>query len=211
MGLYPVLVELAGRPCVVVGGGAVAEAKVEGLLAVGARVTVISPTLTPGLAAAAAAGRVQHELRDYRDGDLRAVALAIAATDSPDTNAAVAREGRRRGVWVNAADDPANCDFILPAVLRRGGLVVAVSTGGASPALAAAVRDELGHHLGDEYAALVDVARDVRRALRTEGRRVPAGVWRDALSDAELRGLVAGGDGAAARERLLTRLSAPCA
>jgi siroheme synthase-like protein len=212
MGFYPVLVELAGRACVVVGGGPVAEAKVEGLLAAGARVTVISPSVTPALASAALAGRVQHEPRDYRDGDLEAVALAIAATDSPATNAAVAREGMRRGVWVNAADDPANCDFILPAVLRRGALVVAVSTGGASPALAAAVRDELGHHLGDEYAALVDVAGDVRRALRTEGRRMDAGAWRDALSDAELRRLVAGGDSAAARERLCAQLSAgPCA
>jgi siroheme synthase-like protein len=207
MGFYPVLVELAGRQCLVVGGGSVAEAKAEGLLDAGARITVISPSLTPRLAASAAAGRIHHERRDYRGGDLEGMALAITATDSSETNAAVAREGQRRGVWVNAADDPAHCDFILPAILRRGRLVVAVSTGGASPALAAAVRDELAIHLGDEYAALAEVASDVRRALRSERRGVNARAWREALSDTELRRLVARGDRAAARRHLRARLS----
>lgn len=211
MGFYPVFVELAGRRCVVVGGGAVAEAKVQGLLAAGSRVTVISPALTPGLAAAAATARVLHEPREYREGDLDGVALAIAATDAPETNAAVARDGLRRGVWVNAADDPAHCHFILPAILRRGRLVVAVSTGGASPALAVAVRDELAAHVGPEYAVLVDVAGDVRRALRGEGRTVNARAWREALSDVEVRRLVAEGRRAAARRRLRARLSVACA
>ncbi|MCL6641532.1 MAG: bifunctional precorrin-2 dehydrogenase/sirohydrochlorin ferrochelatase, partial [Candidatus Rokubacteria bacterium] len=158
MGHYPVVLELAGRPCVVIGGGPVAERKVEGLLAAGAAVTVIAPRLTRRLQALAAEGRIGHVAREYAPGDLDGYRLAIAATDDGVVNAAVAREGRRRGVLVNAADDPVHCDFTLPAVLRRGALVVAVATGGACPALAAAVRDELGRRLGPEYAALADVA-----------------------------------------------------
>jgi siroheme synthase-like protein len=112
---------------------------------------------------------------------------------------------------VNAADDPAHCDFILPAILRRGHLVIAVSTGGASPALAAAVRDELSVSVGAEYAALVDVAREVRAGLRRERRTVAAGAWREALRDGELRRLVEAGQAAGARARLRARLDAACA
>ena len=211
MGFYPVFVELAGRRCVVVGGGAVAEAKIEGLLAAGARVTVVSPALTPGLAALASAGRVHHDAREYRDGDLAGAALAIAATGTQEVSAAVASEGVRRGVWVNAADDPDHCDFILPAVVRRGSLAVAVSTGGVSPALAATVRDELASHLGEEYAALADLAGDVRRELRAERHTVSAREWREALRDAELRRLVIAGRRTAARRRLRARLDSRCA
>jgi len=211
MALYPMFVELAGRPCVVIGGGPIAEGKVNGLLATGADVTVVSPTLTAVLAAAAGAGHVCHRPRAYRDGDLAGCALAFAATGEPAVDAAVADEGRRRGVWVNAADDPAHCDFILPAVLRRGDLAVAVSTGGASPALARAVRDELEHHLGDDYGALADVAGAVRRALRAEHRVAGALAWRDALGDPMFRQLVAMGSRVAARRWLRERLEASCA
>ena len=208
MALYPVFLELAGRSCVVVGGGAVAEGKVNGLLAAGAVVSVVSPTLTDALREAARAGRIVHRCRVYRDGDLAGFALAFVATGDDAVNAAVAAEGRRRRVWVNAADDPAHCDFILPSVLRRGALAVAVSTGGASPALARVVREEIERHVGDDYTVLVDVAGDVRRALRAERRPVDAATWREALGDPRLRRLVARGDRAAARRRLRARLSA---
>jgi siroheme synthase-like protein len=200
--------EVAGRPCVVVGGGPIAESKVNGLLAAGAEVTVVSPMVTDALADAVRAGRIGHRRRVYRDGDLIGVALAFVATGDVGVNAAVAAEGRRRGVWVNAADDPAHCDFILPAVLRRGALAIAVSTGGASPALARAIREELERHLGDDYAALVDVAGEVRRALRTERRTADAATWRAALADPRFRRLVASGQRAAARRRLRARLCA---
>src|SRR5262245_30917254 len=111
MGWYPVTLQLEGRRCVVVGGGQVAQRKVEGLLTAGAVVTVISPALTPELTALAGARRVHHTRRAYRAGDLKGFVLAFVATDSPSVTAAVAREGRRRGVLVNAADDPAHCDF----------------------------------------------------------------------------------------------------
>jgi len=208
VGFYPIVIDLTGRPCIVIGGGAVAEGKIDGLLAADAALTVVSPVLTARLEDLARTGRITHRRREYRDGDLAGVALAFVATDDRTVNAAVAAEGRRRGVWVNAADDPAHCDFILPAVLRRGALAVAVSTGGASPALARVVRDELGRRLGDTYADLVDLAGEVRHTLRAEHRAVDAGAWRTALADRRLRRLVARGERAAARRRLRARLSA---
>jgi precorrin-2 dehydrogenase/sirohydrochlorin ferrochelatase len=206
--LYPLSLELGGRPCVVVGGGTVAEGKVKGLLTADAVVTVVSPSLTGTLAEAVRAGRIAHRRRVYQDGDLAGFALAFVATGDVAINAAVAAEGRRRGVWVNAADDPAHCDVILPSVLRRGTLTVAVSTGGASPALARAVREEIERHLGEDYAVLADVASAVRRTLRAERRPADAAAWRDALADARFRRLVARGDRAGARRRLRARLSA---
>src|SRR5262245_62177907 len=119
MPLFPLFVELEGRPCVVFGGGAVAERKVLALLEAGAVVTVVSPALAPPLAALASAGRIAHVPRCYAAGDLAGAALAFAATDDGSVNAEVAAEGRARGVWVNAADDPAHCDAILPAVFHR--------------------------------------------------------------------------------------------
>ena len=210
MGYYPLFVDLAGRACLVVGGGDIAQGKVQGLLAAGANVTVVSPTLVASLAAAARAGRLEHRWRAYREGDLAGFALAFAATGEPTVNAAVAREGRRSGVWVNAVDDPAHCDFIVPAVLRRGALTVAVSTGGASPALARAVREELEQHLGDDYAALVDVAGEVRRELRAGHRRVDARAWHEALNDPRFRRLVTEGRRGLASDRLRARLTAAC-
>jgi siroheme synthase-like protein len=211
VGAYPLFVDLAGRSCLVIGGGPIAAGKVKGLLAAGAAVTVVSPTLVDALADAVRAGRIACRDRPYRDGDLAGFALAFAATGDVAINAAVAGEGRRTGVWVNAVDDPAHCDFIVPAVLRRGALTVAVSTGGASPALARAVREELEHHLGDEYAALVDVAGEVRRALRLGQRRVDARAWHDALNDPRFRRLVTEGRRALASHRLRARLEAACA
>lgn len=207
MGFYPIFVDLAGRRCVVIGGGPVAERKVEGLLAAEAAVTVIAPQLTSRLQALAAAGRVRHVAREYVPGDLEGCALAFTATGGGEINAAVAGEGRARGVWVNAADDPPRCDFILPAVLRRGRLAVAVATGGASPALASAVRDRLARHLGEEYTALSEVVADVRREMRARGLRPSAGAWRAALGP-DLARLVARGRMGEARARLLARLQA---
>jgi siroheme synthase-like protein len=207
MGLVPLFVELAGRRCLVLGGGGVAARKVDGLLAAGAAVTVISPDVTPALAALAAEHRVEHVARGYAPGDLAGFALAFAATDDGAINAAVAAEGRRFGVWVNAADDPAHCDFILPSVLRRGALTVAVSTGGASPALARVIREEIEACVPAGYAALADVAGDVRCSLRARRHAADAETWVSAL-DGEVRRLAAAGRVAEARRRLLERLGA---
>ena len=143
MGYYPVFLELNERRCVVIGGGAVAERKVAALVKAGARITVISPELTINLAAWSQQQKIHAIARAYGAGDLAGYEISFVATDDPQVNAAVYEEGKSRGVWVNAADDPAHCDFILPSVLRRGTLTVAVSTGAASPALARMVREEL--------------------------------------------------------------------
>ena len=111
MGHYPIFLNIEGRRCVVIGGGPVAERKVEGLLRDGASVTVISPSLTKSLESLANEENIRHLARDYREGDLADYQLAFAVTGDDGVNAAVAREGRERGVWVNAADDPAHCDF----------------------------------------------------------------------------------------------------
>jgi siroheme synthase-like protein len=207
MGHFACFLDLAGRPCVVIGGGAVAERKVRLLLDAGACVTVVSPALTSGLAALAATDGVRHLARPYRAGDLRGAVLAFAATGDPVVSAAVSLEGRRRRVWVNAADDPVHCDFILPSVLRRGRLTVAVSTGGASPAVARAVREELEQVLTTDHAALLDVASDVRADLRARGMSADAERWRGALGR-PVRRLAAAGRTEAARRELTRRLGA---
>ncbi len=207
MGYYPVFLEVAGRRCVVIGGGRVAEHKVEALVAAEASVTVISPALTPHLGVLAGEGRIRHVAREYRPGDLSGSELAFAASDGGEVNATVAREGRERGVWVNAADDPAHCDFILPAVVRRGALVVAVATGGASPALSRAVRDELEAYFTEDYAVLAEVAAEVRQELKERGRLPDGAAWRRAL-DGDLHRLVAAGRREEAKARLLWRLRA---
>jgi siroheme synthase-like protein len=211
VGHYPLFVDLHGRPCLVIGGGAIAEGKVRGLLDAGAAVTVISPTLTPHLTADVAAHTIRHHARAYRDGDLAGFVLAFAATGDLGVNGAVAAEGRGRGVWVNAVDDPAHCDFIVPSILRRDALTVAVSTGGASPALARVVREELETYLGNDYAALTEIAGSVRRELFAERRRVDGRAWGAALRDRGFRRLVVEGRPALARRRLRARLEAACA
>jgi siroheme synthase-like protein len=198
---YPVCLDLRGRPCVVIGGGAVAARKVEGLLECGARVTVVAPALAPALQALRKAGQITARLRPYTDGDLDGAALAIAATDERDVNALVAAEARARGVWLNAADDPERCDFILPAVVRRGDLQIAISTGGRSPALARRVREDLERLLPAEYADLLPLLADVRAELRAEGVDVPPERWQSAVDEYVLSRLRAG-DLAGARERL---------
>lgn len=207
MGYYPIFLELSGRRCVVIGGGEVAERKVEALLEAGASVTVVSPTLTPRLEELLAESRIKHFKRNYDIGDLAGFQLAFVATDDRAVNGVVAWEGRSRGIWVNAADDPANCDFILPSVLRRGDLVVAVATGGASPALSRAIREELETYFTEEYAALAQVVASVRRELHERGTRPSAEAWRQALSG-ELRRLIAEGRQEEAKAQLIGRLRA---
>ncbi|HET9923425.1 MAG TPA: bifunctional precorrin-2 dehydrogenase/sirohydrochlorin ferrochelatase [Methylomirabilota bacterium] len=205
---YPVFLDLTNRPCLVVGGGPVAEGKVEGLLAAGARVTVVSPAVTARLQAWAADGRLRHLSREYRAADLEGHQVAFVATDDPGVSGAVADEGRARGIWVNAADEPARCDFILPSIIRRGRLVVAVSTGGASPAAARAIREELEAYLTEEHAMLVELAADVRRDFRRRGVSADPSRWRGAL-DGQLRRLVADKRYRQARRRLARSLESP--
>lgn len=207
MAAYPIVIDLAGRRCVVVGGGPVAERKVQGLLATGADVTVVSPKLCAALAVLVGNGDVHHVCRRYQRGDLAGATLAFVATGDRRLTAAVAREGRRSRVWVNAADDPEHCDFFLPSVLRRGPLLVAVATGGASPALARAVREEIERLLPADYAELAETVAQVRRELRTRGLRPDAATWSRALAT-EIRRVGGNGGPDDARARLLQSLGA---
>lgn len=205
MGYFPVFLDLTGRRCLMVGGGPIAERRIVGLLEAGARVTVISPRVTPTLARLADEGRIELQSRTYLEGDLAGVDLAFVATAAREVNLAVAREARGRGVWVNATDDPAHCTFILPALVRRGDLTVAVATGGTSPALARAIREELETYLTAEYATLAELAAEARREVRAAGRVVPTDAWRRALGP-EVRQLIVERGREHAKHRLLELL-----
>src|SRR5258708_21399675 len=143
MSLFPMFLKLDGRRCLVVGAGAVAEAKIESLLATEAAVRVVAPKATPKVREWARAGRIEWEAREYGLGDLLGVFLVIAATGSPALHDEIYAEARRRGVLCNAVDEPERCDFYFPAVVRRGELQIAISTGGLSPALAQALGNDL--------------------------------------------------------------------
>jgi precorrin-2 dehydrogenase/sirohydrochlorin ferrochelatase len=200
---YPVNLVLDGRRCLVVGGGKVALRKVEGLLACGGRVTVVALQVDPGLRAL---DGLTIEERPWRPEDLEGMWLVIAATDDPAVNRAVYDAGQRAGVWVNGADDPANCSFTLPSVVRRGDLQVTVSTGGRSPALATWLRRRLEGEIGPEYAVLLDLLATERDGLKAAGISTEGLDWRSAL-DSDMLDLIRTGDLVHARERLQTCLS----
>jgi precorrin-2 dehydrogenase / sirohydrochlorin ferrochelatase len=156
MELFPIVVKLERRRCVVVGAGEIAASKTATLLGCGAQVTVIAPRATESLQAWAREGRLAWRQRDFVAADLDGAFLVIAATDAPQVNQQVFRAGRERGVLCNVVDDPEHCDFYYPAVVQRGALQIAISTGGSSPALAHRLRVELEQQFGPEYAGWVE-------------------------------------------------------
>lgn len=162
---YPVYLDLRGRPCAVLGGSALAEEKARGLLDSGAQVTVFAADPTPGLADLSATGALRHVGRPYRNGDLAGIFLAITAETDSALREAIWREAQARGVLLNTIDDPPRCDFIAPAIVRRGDLTLAISTAGKAPALAVRLRQELESKLGDEHARFLDLAGRVRKPL----------------------------------------------
>lgn len=217
MRYYPVFLDIARKPVVVIGGGNVALQKVEGLVEAGAKVTIVSPELLPRLQELAAKGGVHHINREYQPGDLEGYFLAFVATDDRSINATVTKEGRERGIWVNAVDDPPNCDFIMPGVIRRGDVIVAVSTSGTSPAMARKLREDLQTFLGEDEAALLELAAQVRRELAAGDIAVKGcdrcgrsntDVWNAAL-DGEVKRLLSVGEREAAKARLVKSLLAP--
>jgi precorrin-2 dehydrogenase/sirohydrochlorin ferrochelatase len=163
--VYPVCLEITGKLCVVVGGGSVAERKVSGLLAAKARIRVVSPQLTPPLTGLANEGRIEWLNRSYRDSDLDGALLVFAATNNSEVQEAVVRQAGRAGQLVNVIDEPGRCTFQVPAVVRRGDLILAVSTGGTSPAVAAMVRQQLAERYGEEYGLLLDLMSRLREQI----------------------------------------------
>jgi len=165
MKYFPVFLNLQGRLCVVLGGGAVAERKVRTLLETGARVKVISPELTAGLSRFEKKGRIEYRCRSFRRTDLRGAFLAIAATSNRAVNELVFRQGIRQKIPVNVVDDPEQSSFIVPSLVKRGDLILAVSTSGKSPALAKALRRRLEKEIGPEYTLWLKLLRSVRQKI----------------------------------------------
>jgi precorrin-2 dehydrogenase/sirohydrochlorin ferrochelatase len=174
MKTYPVFTLIVDRPCLVVGGGGVGERKVLDLLEAGARVTLVSPDLTPALAALAAKGAIRHLQEDFQEEQVAGMALVIGATDDMAVNARVSAAAQARGIMVNIVDQPHLCTFIVPAQVRRGELTLAISTGGASPALARKIREELEHHFGPEYGPYLALLQAVRTRVLELRRGDPA-------------------------------------
>ena len=206
MALYPIFVETKGRRVIVIGGGNVGAEKVRGLLNGEADITVVSPELIPELREHADARRIRHVAREYRESDLDdGYEFIMVATDDGAINAEVSAAGKKRGIWVNAADDPANCDFILPAVVRKGKITLAASTSGTSPALARRLREELDAYLTEDMPALADLLADVRQEMRKRSIKIENDTWQYAI-DGQLRVLLAQRRYGQARARLIERL-----
>lgn len=163
MGYYPIVMNLTGCRCLVVGGGEVALRKAQSLVKAGAYVKVIAPDVVEEMELLEG---VQVEKRDWQVGDASGYTLIFAATDDPAVNAAVSAEARANGIPVNVVDDPELCSFIVPACVRRGDLLIAVTTSGKSPALSKRIRVELEKSYGPEYAEFVDLLGEMRCAVK---------------------------------------------
>jgi siroheme synthase-like protein len=183
---YPVALDIEGRPCLVVGGGPVAARKARGLLDCGAVVTVIAPAVSEEMAHLAP---LTVERRPYARGEVGAYRLVITATGIPDVDGAVYDDAESSGVWVNSADDPGRCSFILPSVHRDGLVTLAVSTGGSSPALASWLRRRLAEESGHGLGQLAELLGRARQRLHDAGRSTESVAWA-ALLDGPLPALV---------------------
>jgi precorrin-2 dehydrogenase len=163
--LFPAFLKLAGRRCLVVGAGPVAEEKSEGLLRAGAKVRVVAPDATRRIRELARKKKLRWDERPFRSSDLGGAFLVVAATSSPSLHARIFRQARRRGVLCNVADDPEHCDFYYGSVVRRGELQIAISTGGHSPALAQQLRKKMEKQFGADYEEWLKELGKIRRRL----------------------------------------------
>jgi siroheme synthase-like protein len=178
---FPMMIKLEGRKCLVVGAGKVAEEKIAGLLAHGPKITVVSPRAVSGIQQQARNGILTWKKRRFSPKDVDGAFLVVAATNSSRINSTIFRACRENGVLCNAVDDPENCDFFYPAIVRRGSLQIAISTHGLSPALASRLRRELDQQFGPEWAEwLQDVGTQRREIL---SKRMPKGQKRKQLME----------------------------
>ncbi|MBI5875237.1 MAG: bifunctional precorrin-2 dehydrogenase/sirohydrochlorin ferrochelatase [Deltaproteobacteria bacterium] len=167
MRYYPIFLDIKRKPCVVIGGGTVAERKVVSLLDAGARVLVISPELTPALKKLASKKKIGYCPKSYEQGDLKGFFLAYSATNNTKVNRAVFSEAKGQAVLLNVVDVPALCNFIVPSVVDRGDLLIAISTSGKSPAMAKKIRQQLEKEFGKEYAVFLEIMGKIRDKLLT--------------------------------------------
>jgi siroheme synthase-like protein len=205
---YPIFLNLIDRPVIVIGGGNVACEKVAGLLKAGARIVLVAPELHPELEDLKQEGKLTHIAREYQESDLDMDewSVIMVATDDGAVNREVTAAGRARRIWVNAADDPPNCDFILPSVVRAGKVTLAASTAGTSPALARRLREELEVYLNADMEALADLLAEVRTDLRRLKVRPSNDTWQRAI-DGSLRALLAQRRWGQAKAYLLANLT----
>jgi precorrin-2 dehydrogenase / sirohydrochlorin ferrochelatase len=178
---YPIYLDLTDVLCIVIGGGTVAERKIRGLMKARAKVRLISPKVTANIDSLGEEGRIEVIPREYRLGDLEGAALAFAATDDEAVNRLVKGEAVRRGVPVNIADNPDLCGFVVPSVVRRGPILVALSTSGLLPGLSKRLKKEIAEHVLDDYPAY---ARQVGRFRRFVIREIKDGPTRRQIMDA---------------------------
>ena len=199
---YPVNLLLSGKECLVIGGGAIAARKAEGLLAAGGTVRVVATVVGPEMRALG----VPYAERPYAAGDLDGCWLVIAATGDPAVNAAVATEAAASRIWLNAADDPPSCTFTLPAVFRQGPVSVAVATGGYSPSLAGFLKRYLSAQVGPEWADLAVLLSAARERMQAEGRSTEEPDWREVVSS-DMLDLIRSGQLDLAKEHIEAWLS----
>jgi precorrin-2 dehydrogenase/sirohydrochlorin ferrochelatase len=198
---YPIYVQLREQPCIVIGGGKIAEGKVEGLLAAEAQVTVIAPELTHHLHKLEEEKQIAYFARTYQPGDLTGAFMVICATDRADINHQVWQEASANRQLVNVVDDTPRCNFIAPSILRKGDLAIAISTSGKAPALAVRLKERLQREIGPEYERFLELAGALREPL---AQHIPDFERRKALwyklVDSEILDALARGEEALARE-----------
>jgi siroheme synthase-like protein len=204
---YPVFLNLKGKRCIVAGGGQVALRKVQSLLDCGADIQVISSRVCAGLTSLNGGGKLSVTRKKYEKGDLCGACAVIAATGDHSLNRRIAHEARENRVLVNVVDDPANCDFIVPSILRRGDIAIAVSTGGKSPALARKLRSRLEREFGEEYSALAELISEARAELKTGGIKIPAEQWQEAIDLDSMTSLIKKGLSGQAKALLKQKLT----
>jgi precorrin-2 dehydrogenase / sirohydrochlorin ferrochelatase len=175
---YPIYLNLAAKRVLVIGGGEVAERKIESLLGTGAAIVVVSPDVTSRIVLLATEKRIKLHRRHYKTGDCQGAAFVFSTTDDPDVSQTVFQDAHTAGALVNTADRPALCDFIMPAVVRRGDIAIAISTGGTSPGLAARLRQKIARLIGPEYGLLAQLLARARPQIL---RRIPDQTERKAL------------------------------
>ncbi|MGH2784578.1 MAG: precorrin-2 dehydrogenase/sirohydrochlorin ferrochelatase family protein [Actinomycetota bacterium] len=203
---YPAILLLDGRLAVVIGGGQVAERKVRTLRDAGAKVRLVSDSLTPRLRDLAESGEIELVERRYLPGDLAGAVVAVAATDDEEVNKGVYAEATEAGIPVNVVDNTALCTFIAPSIIRQGELVIAISTGGAAPALAVRIRERLEREFGEEYARFLDLTAELRESVTVPGDQDErAKAWYRVI-DSDVMDLVRAGDMDAARARAIALL-----
>lgn len=189
---YPVFLNLTGRRCVIIGGGQIAEGKISKLLDSGAKIIVISPDATQGIRGFTERGQIKLDLRKYQEGDLQGAFLVIAATNDQAVNQEIFEEAEKQGILLNAVDDMSRCSFIAPSIVEKGPVTVAISTGGASPALARKLREKMEVSSALDWADATGVLSKARQIIKDKQIAVDPQRWQCCMTDELLTMIQAG-------------------